>query len=193
MKTLRRWFVWIAAGGLVFVAWAMNSPYWTLWRVHQGLVEKDVAVVEGVVDLERFSASSAAALGGALSSEAAGGGVGGALVSAIGELVGRGLGEAVASEAAGVLREQIAAGALARQLGPLVFHEGFAAVGRVGTTIEGAQVEILGTCRDHEASVVLELQARQGPIFGYPRHYVIVGIEPSSARTLASRCVRGAR
>lgn len=193
MKSLRRWLFVLCTVIVAVAAWVYDSPYFTLWRLHQGLVDKDVAAVERVVVLERFAASSAAALGGALSSEVAGGGIGGAVAAAIGELVGRGVGEAVAPEAAQALRTQIADGALATQLGPLVFHQGLAAVGRVGLTIDGAQVEVLGTCRGHEASVVLVLQARAGPIFGRPRQYVVVGIEPASARRLASDCTQSPR
>jgi hypothetical protein len=63
----------------------------------------------------------------------------------------------------------------------------------VGLTIDGAQVEVLGTCRGHEASVVLVLQARAGPLFGRPRQYVVVGVEPASARRLASDCSQSPR
>jgi hypothetical protein len=192
MKTLRRWFLVISTSVLVIAAWLRESPYWTLWRVHQGLATRDVALVEEFVALERFAASSSAALGGAVSSGVAGGGIGAAMASAIGELVGRGLGEVVAPEAARMLREQIAGGSLEKTLGPFVVHDGLSAVGRVGTTIDGAQVELQGTCRGHEASLVLDLVVRAGPILGHPRHYVIVGIDPASARSLATQCIRGA-
>lgn len=188
MKRLIRLFVVVLVVIAAAAAWLRSSPYWTLLEIHQGLTTKDVARVEQVVALERFAASSAAAMGAAVGNEIGGRDPGGALLGTIAELVGRGVGEAVAKDAARGLRQAITEGSLTRRVGPLEVNEGFAAVGRVATTIEGAQVELLGTCDGSPASVVLELERHDGPLAGHPRSFVLVGIEPGSAKQLGKQC-----
>jgi hypothetical protein len=188
MKTLvRLFFVVLLVVGAV-AAWLRSSPYWTLLEIHQGITTRDVARVEQVVALERFAASSAAAMGAAVGNEIGGSDPGGALLGTIAELVGRGVGEAVAKDAARGLRQAVTDGALERKVGPLEVNEGFAAIGRVASTIDGAQVELLGTCGGAPASIVLDLERHDGPLAGHPRSFVLIGIEPGSAKQLAKQC-----
>lgn len=189
MKTLVRLFFVVLLVVGAAAAWLRSSPYWTLFEIHQGITTRDVARVERVVALERFAASSAAAMGAAVGNEIGGRAPAGALLGTIAELVGRGVGEAVAKDAARGLRQAITDGALERKVGPLEVNEGFAAIGRVGSTIDGAQVELLGTCDGSPASIVLELERHDGPLAGHPRAFVLVGIEPGSAKQLAKQCV----
>jgi hypothetical protein len=188
MKTLGRLFLLILVIVAVGAGWLRSSPHWTLREIHQGLITRDAARIEQVVALERFAASAAAALGAAVGNEIGGRDPGGALLGTIAELVGRGVGEAVAKDAARGLRQAITEGSLTRRVGPLEVNEGFAAIGRVGATIDGAQVELLGTCDGSPASIVLEFERRDGPIAGYPRSFVLIGIEPGSAKQLAKQC-----
>jgi hypothetical protein len=189
MKTLGRLFFVTLLVIAVSGGWLRSSPYWTLLEIHQGISTRDVDRVERVVALERFAASSAAALGAAVGNELGGRVEGGGLLGTIAELVGRGVGEAVAKDAARGLRQAIAEGALERKVGPLEVNEGFAAIGRVASTIDGAQVELLGTCDGSPAGIVLEFERHDGAIAGHPRSFVLVGIEPGSAKQLAKRCV----
>jgi hypothetical protein len=188
MKTIFRFFLVVLVLVAAAAAFVRSSPYWTLLEIHQGITTKDVARVERVVALERFAASSAAAMGAALGNEIGGSDPGGALLGTIAELVGRGVGEAVAKDAARGLRQSITDGSLTRRVGPLEVNEGFAAIGRVASTIDGAQVELRGTCSGSPASIVLELERHDGPIAGHPRSFVLVGIEPGSAKQLAKQC-----
>jgi len=188
MKTLGRLFLLALVVVGVGAGFLRSSPYWTLLEIHQGITTRDVARVEQVVALERFAASSAAAMGAAVGNEIGGTDPGGALLGTIAELVGRGVGEAVAKDAARGLRQSITDGSLTRRVGPLEVNEGFAAIGRVASTIDGAQVELLGTCSGSPASIVLELERHDGPIAGHPRSFVLIGIEPGSAKQLAKQC-----
>lgn len=188
MKTLGRLFLLALVVVGVGAGFLRSSPYWTLLEIHQGITTRDVARVEQVVALERFAASSAAAMGAAVGNEIGGTDPGGALLGTIAELVGRGVGEAVAKDAARGLRQSITDGSLTRRVGPLEVNEGFAAIGRVACTIDGAQVELLGTCSGSPASIVLELERHDGPIAGHPRSFVLIGIEPGSAKQLAKQC-----
>jgi hypothetical protein len=188
MKTLGRLFFLTLLVFAVGGGWLRSSPYWTFVEIHRGISTRDIDRVERVVALERFAASSAAALGAAVGNEIGGHVEGGALLGTIAELVGRGVGEAVAKDAARGLRQAIAEGALERKVGPLEVNEGFAAIGRVASTIDGAQVELLGTCSGSPASIILELERHDGPLAGHPRSFVLVGIEPGSAKRLAKVC-----
>lgn len=191
MKTLKRLFLLAFVVAAVGAGWLRSSPYWTILEIQQGLEHKDVERVERVVALERFSASSTAALGSVVANElgAAGTDPGGQLLGAIAEVIGKGVGEAVARDAARGLRTAIQNGELQRRVGPLEVNAGWQAFGRMATTIDGAQVEIKGTCDGSPASVVLELERHDdGPFGGHPRRFVVVGIEPSSAKALAKQC-----
>ncbi len=188
MKTLVRLFFVVLLVVGAAAAWLRSSPYWALLEIHQGIATRDVARVERVVAFERFAAAAAAAMGAAVGNEIGGRDLGGALLGTIAELVGRGVGEAVAKDAARGLRQAITDGALERKIGPLEVNEGFAAIGRVASTIDGAQVELLGTCNGSPASIVLELERHDGPLAGHPRAFVLIGIEPGSAKQLAKQC-----
>ena len=191
MKTLKRLFLLAFVVMALGAGWLRSSPYWTILEIEQGLEHKDVERVERVVALERFSASSAAAMGSIVASGLGGTGTdpGNQLLGAIAEAIGKGVGEAVAADAARGLRTAIQNGELQRRVGPLEVHAGWQAFGRMATTIDGAQVEIKGTCDGTAASIVLELERHDdGPFGGHPRRFVVVGIEPSSAKDLARQC-----
>lgn len=190
MRSFFRFVLLLAVIAAVAAGWLRSSPYWTLLEIHQGLQARDVERVERVVALERFTASSAAALGAVVANELGGAGTdpAGKLLGALAEVIGKGVGEAVAKDAARGLRTTIEDGELQRRVGPLEVNEGLSAIGRVATTIDGAQVELKGTCDGSPASVVLELERHDGPLAGHPRTFVLVGIEPGSAKTLAKQC-----
>lgn len=191
MQTLKRLFFITFVLVVAAAAWLRSSPVWTLVEISQGVQTKDVARVERVVAFERFSASSTEAMGSLVADQLGGGGSdsGGALLGALVGAVAKGVGDAVAKDAARGLRQAIADGRVERRVGALEVNDGIAAVGRVRETIEGAQIELKGTCDGSPATVVIELERHDdGPFFGHPRRFVVVGIEPTSARALARQC-----
>lgn len=191
MQTLKRLFFITFLLVVCAAAWLRTSPYWTLVEISQGVATKDVARVERVVALERFASSSTQAMG-ALVADGLGVGVADGGSSVLGSLVGavaKGVGDVMAKDAAKGLRRAIAGGRVERSVGPLHMNEGMAAIGRVRETIEGAQIELLGTCDGSPASVIIELERHDdGPFLGHPRRFVVVGVEPASARSLARQC-----
>ena len=80
----------------------------------------------------------------------------------LGSLVGavaKGVGDVMAKDAAKGLRQAIAGGRVERSVGPLHMNEGMAAIGRVRETIEGAQIELLGTCTTFSAGCAALISA----------------------------------
>lgn len=190
-KFLKRLFIFTFVVVVVAAAWLRNSPYWTLVEVHHGIEGKDLGRVERVVDLERFVASSTAVLGTLLAEEFGAGGTdpGGRALGALAGLVSRGVGELVAKDGAKAFRQAVVEGRVERQIGPLQVNDGLRAVGSMANTIDGAVVEVNGTCNGAPASVWLQMERRDdGPFGGLPRRWVVVGVDPESVKTLAAIC-----
>lgn len=191
LRTLKRLFF---LGFVVLVAgaaWLRDSPWWTLVEINNGIQHNDLARVERVVDLERFVSSSTAATGALIGNELGGNGpdAGGKLLGAIAGAIGKGLGDLVAKDGAKALREAVVAGRVERKVGPLEVNQGIDAVGGLHKTIDGAVVEVKGACDGNPASVWLTMERREdGPFGGYPRRWVVVGIEPDGLKELAARC-----
>ena len=190
-RFLKRLIVVAFVLAVVGAGWVRNSPYWTLVEINHGLQNKDLPRIERVVDLERFVASSTAILGTLFAAEVGGGGTdpGGRLIGAVAGAFAKGVGQAVAKEGARSFRQAVLDGRVERDVGPLKVNDGFAAVGMMSSTTEGAVVEIKGTCDNAPASVWLEMERRKdGPFGGWPRRYVVVGVDADSVRTLAAQC-----
>jgi hypothetical protein len=199
MKTLKRLVILAFVVVVAAAAWLRNSPLWALVEVDRGVRERDIERVERAVALERFATSSGAAIGHVVA-DRLGVDVGGspALGSRlIGGLVGafaKGVVEETAKEAARGMRHAIKDGRVEPQLGPLRLQEGLSVVGTWQTTVDGAFIRLDGTCAvgdgpPRPASLVIELERHDdGPFGGYPRRYVIVGVEPDSAKRLAREC-----
>ena len=190
-RTLKRLFF---LGFIVLVAgaaWLRDSPWWTLVEINNGIQHNDLARVERVVDLERFVSSSTAATGALIGNELGGNGpdAGGKLLGALAGAIGKGLGDLVAKDGAKALREAVVSGRVERKVGPLEVNQGLDAVGGLHKTIDGAVVEVKGACDGNPASVWLTMERREdGPFGGYPRRWVVVGIEPDGLKELAARC-----
>lgn len=191
MKKIFRLFVFLLVLAAVGAGWLRDSPYWTLVEIQQGIEQQDTARVERVVALERFSASSTAALAQVFADAAGVNGTdpGSKLLNAIVGAIGEGVGAAVSKEGAKGLRAAIETGQLQRQIGPLEVNQGLEAVGPMRSTIDGALVEVKGTCKGSPATLRLVLERHEdGPFGGRPRRYVLVGVDPESARELARQC-----
>ncbi len=191
MKTLFRLAV-VVVVLLAGVALALrDSPYWTPLEIQRGLQDRDVARVERAVALERFSRSSTEVLGSLLAADVGIGGddIGSKALSALVGAVAERIGGAMSRESAQEMRRAIREGRLERRIGPFEINDGFDAIGRVSTTIDGGTLEIRGHCDDVDASLVLLLERYDDGIFGgRPRRYVVVGIDADSGRTLAKQC-----
>ncbi len=191
MKSLSRIFVILLLGLAAAAFLLRDSPLWTPLEIQRGLEARDVARVERVVDLERFAASATAAMGSVVADQMgvagddAGSRVLGALVQAGAEV----LGHSMAREAAQEMRRGIADGNLERRIGPFIVNDGLAAFGPVHITIEGATLELKGTCDGTDATLVLELERiEDGPFGGHPHRHVLVGVDAASGKRLARLC-----
>ncbi|MDP2342414.1 MAG: hypothetical protein Q8O67_15770 [Deltaproteobacteria bacterium] len=191
MKSLIRLVVVVVLLLAVAAFFLRDSPYWTPLEIQRGLEERNVDRVERVVALERFSASSTAALASLFADElgVAGGDLGSQLLGALVGAVGQRVGDAVARESAQEMRRAIREGRLERSIGPFRINEGFDAIGGVTTSIDGGTLELKGKCGDADASLVLLLERHDdGPFGGRPRRYMVVGIDQESGRNLAKQC-----
>ena len=168
-----------------------DSPWWTPLEIQRGLDERNVERLERVVALERFSASSTQALASLLASElgVSGDDLGSKLLGALVGAVATSVSESTARESAQEMRRAIREGRLDRSVGPFHVHEGLDAIGAVTTSIDGATLELKGKCGDADASLVLLLERHDdGPFGGYPRRYLVIGIDQQSGKDLARQC-----
>jgi hypothetical protein len=195
MKTLKRLFIVVFLLAAVGAFWLRSSPLWTILEVHQSIQNRDVPRLERVIAVERFAASSASAIGASVKSElgVSGKEAGSALLGGLVDLVAKGVGDAVAKDAAIGLRRAVKDGTVQRKIGPLEVNEGIEALGGFRLTIDGAHVDVRGVCNGAPAGITLELERHAGILGGYPRSYVIVGIEPTSAAMLMRDCAAAAR
>ncbi len=190
-RTIKRLFILTFVVVVAAAAWVRDSPYWTLVEINHGMQSKDVARIERVVDLEKFVSSSTQTLGTIFAEEVGGGGsdAGGKMLGALAGAFAKGLGDAMAKQGAKAFRQAVVDGRVDRKVGPLQVNEGFEAVGGMHKTIDGAVVEVKGTCDGTAASVWLQMDRREdGPFGGYPRRWVVVGIDPDSVKDLAAHC-----
>lgn len=194
MKTLLRLVVVVilllAVGAFIL----RDSPWWTPFEIQRGLDDRDVERVERVIALERFSASSTAAMASLVAAELGvsaepGADFGSKALAALVGVVATGVGEATARESAQHMRRAIREGRVEHSIGPFHINEGFGALGHVSTTIDGGTLELKGRCGDVDASLVLLLERHDdGPFGGRPSRYLVTGVELDSARTLAKQC-----
>lgn len=191
MKSFFRFLVVVVLLLGVAAFFLRDSPYWTPLEIQRGLDEKDVARVERVVAFERFSASATGVMGAVVADRmgVTGTDVGSRVLGALVGVVANGIGESVARDAAKEMRKAIADGRLERRIGPFLVNEGLSAFGAVSTTIDGATLELKGTCDGKDASLVLLMERNDdGVLGGRPRRYVVVGVEPESGKALARQC-----
>jgi hypothetical protein len=176
----------IGAGAL----WAWQSPYYALWQIHRGLEERDPIRVERYVDLEAL-VRAAAEITGALAKEQIGTGgsdLGSQVLGALVGAVARQVGDAAALQGAMELRRAIQDGRVHRSVGPFVVHDGLSALGTMQRFSRTALVELKGTCQGNEASVRTVFEVRDGLTFGWPKKWVLVGVDSESLKVLARQC-----
>ncbi len=195
MKTIKRFLFVAFVLATVGAFWLRSSPLWTLIEVQQSIQNRDVERLERVVAVERFASSSVVAFGAGIKSQlgVSGGDVGSAILGGIVDVVAKGVGDAVAKDAARGLRQAVKEGTVQRRIGSLELNQGVEAFGGFALTIDGALVDVRGTCAGKPATVTLELERHEGILAGYPRSYVIVGVEPNSAAALARDCAAAAK
>lgn len=199
MKSLFRFLVVAVLVLGVAAFFVRDSAYWTALEIQRGLDDHDVARVERVVALERFSASATVTMGAVVADQlgVAGDDPGSKLLGAVVGAIASGVGDATAKDAAKEMRKAIKDGRLERRIGPFVVAEGAAALGAVSSTIDGATLELKGTCdgpggRDgagNDATLLLVMERHDdGLLGGRPRRYVVVGVDPESGKRLARQC-----
>jgi hypothetical protein len=172
---------------------AYQSPYYALYNVDKGLKERDVVRVETYVDLEEV-VKSTAALFGALAAEEVGGAnkdLGSRVLGAIIGGVAQGVGEAAALQGAVELRKAIQDGRVDRAFGPFVVDTGVSAFGGIEVHDRTALVTLNGSCgKNIDAQLRTVWNVRDGATFGYPKRWVLVGVDTESAKQLSKNCPR---
>ncbi|OGQ14098.1 MAG: hypothetical protein A2138_21370 [Deltaproteobacteria bacterium RBG_16_71_12] len=181
----------IAAAGAL-LAW--QSPYYSLWQIDRGLDDKDLGRVERYVDLEALVKASVQVTG-ALATEQAGVGgtdLGSALLGALVGVVAAQVGDAAAPAGAAELRRAVVEGRVTRALGPFTVNPGWRALGGVATQGERAVVDLEGTCHGTSARLGMVFERRDaalfGPSVGWPKKWVLVGVDADSVKALAKTC-----
>ncbi len=191
MKSLFRFLVVAILVLGVAAFFVRDSAYWTVLEIQRGLDDKDVDRVERVVAFERFSASATSTMGAVVADQlgVAGNDTGSKLLAAVVGAVAGGVGEATARENAKEMRRAIKDGRLERRIGPFEVNEGAAALGAVTSTIDGAHLELKGTCDGKDATLLLVMERHDdGLLGGRPRRFVVVGVDPESGKQLARQC-----
>lgn len=175
--------------------WAWQSPYFALQQIDQGFNEKDPGRVERYVDLEAL-VKAAVEVTAAIATEELGAGgkdLGSAIVGSLVGAVAKGVGEAASVEGAMELRRAIQQGSVSRALGPFVINEGWQAVGGIQKFDESALVTLKGKCEGNEASMRVVFEERSGDMaLGYPKKWVLVGVDKDSVKELGKQCRRPA-
>lgn len=170
--------------------WLWQSPYFALHQIDQGLAENDPVRVERYVDLEAL-VKAAVDVTAALATEELG--VGGKDLGSqiLGSLVGavaKGVGEAASVQGAMELRRAIQEGRVSRALGPFTVHEGWKALGGIQKFDQSAFVTLNGTCNGAETSLRVAFEEKDGPTFGYPKKWVLTGVDKESLVALGKAC-----
>lgn len=187
--------VLILAGIGYGALWAWQSPYFALQQINQGLEEKDPIRVERYVDLEAL-VKAAVEVTAAIATEELGAGgkdLGSAIVGSLVGAVAKGVGEAAAPDGARELRRAIQQGNVSRSLGPFVVDEGWRALGGIQKFDRSALVTLNGKCDGKEASMRVMFEEREGDMFlGYPKKWVLIGVDKDSLKELGKACQRPA-
>ena len=188
---MKKLFTLLVLVGLGYGAlWLWQSPYFALTQIDRGITEKDPARVERYVDLEAL-VRAAVDVTAALAKEELG--VGGTDLGSrvLGSLVGavaQGVGEAASVQGAMEVRRAIQEGRMQRSLGPFVLHDGWKALGGIQKFDDSALVTLNGTCEGNDSSVRVMFEERDGPTFGYPKKWVLVGVDADSIKLLGKTC-----
>ncbi len=190
MKTIKRLLFLAVVTVVAAGAWFLQSPLYALYQVREGVREHNVERVEKVVAFERFATSTGAAAGEVVADAFGLGGddLGSTLLRNVIGIASKGAVQESAKQIANGMRGAIKDGRVEPRIGALALNDGFSVLGDMQSTKEGAYVKLHGTCDKKPASIVLELERKDGPIMGLPRSYIITGIEPRSAKLLAKEC-----
>lgn len=188
---MKKLFAVLVLGGLGYGAlWLWQSPYFALNQIDQGLADKDPVRVERYVDLEAI-VRAAVDVTAALAKEelgVAGEDVGSKLLGSLVGAVAQGVGDAAALQGAMEIRRAIQQGRMSKAFGPFVVHDGWRALGEQQRFARSALVTLHGSCAVHEAAVQVVFEERDGPTFGYPKKWVLVGVDADSVKALGKAC-----
>jgi hypothetical protein len=173
--------------------WAWQSPYFALHQIDQGLNEKDPVRVERYVDLEAL-VKAAVEVSAAIATEELGVGgkdLGSAILGSLVGAVAKGVGEAASVEGAMELRRAIQRGNVSRALGPFVVDDGWRALGGIQKFDASALVTLNGKCEGNDATIRVMFEEREGDLaLGYPKKWVLVGVDKESLQALGKTCRR---
>ena len=191
MKTLRRLVILAVLVALGYGALSLwQSPLFALYEIKKGLDEHDAVRVERYVDLEKMVAAGSDVVG-ALAKEKIGvngGDLGSQILGAIVGAVANKAGEAAAIEGAMEVRRAIQRGDMKPAVGPFVVDDGFAAFGGMQSFSQSAIVDLNGHCNGHEAVLRAVFEERDGATLGWPKRWVLVGIDKGSLPARARAC-----
>ena len=188
---MKKLFVLFVLVGLGYGAlWLWQSPYFALQQIDQGIADNDPVRVERYIDLEVL-VRAAVQVSAALAKEelgVAGTDLGSSLLGSLVGAVAQGVGEAAALQGAMTVRKAIQQGRMQKSLGPFVVHEGWRALGSTQKFDDSALVTLNGSCAGQDASVRVVFEQRDGPSFGYPKKWVLVGVDKDSIVLLGKTC-----
>jgi hypothetical protein len=177
------------------VLWTWQSPYFALQQIDQGLDEKDPGRVERYVDLEAL-VKAAVEVTAAMATEELGVGgkdLGSAILGSLVGAVAKGVGEAASVEGAVELRRAIQQGNVSRAVGPFVVADGWSALGGIQKFDQSALVTLNGKCEGNDASLRVMFEERDGDMaLGYPKKWVLIGVDKDSLKELGKTCRRPA-
>jgi hypothetical protein len=177
--------------GLAYGAqWLWQSPYFALREIDRGISERDPVRVERYVDLEAL-VRAAVDVTAALAKEELGIGgtdLAGKLLGVLVGTVAQGVGDAASVQGAMEVRRAIHEGRMTKALGPFVLHDGWRALGGVEIFDKSALVSLNGACGGTEARVRVVFEEREGANFGYPKKWVLVGVDADSIKLLGKAC-----
>lgn len=170
--------------------WLWQSPYFALWKINEGLAARDPVRVEEYADLEAFVKATAEVAGALATQEIGVGGddLGSKILGSLVGTVAKAVGENVAVRGANELRVAIREGHVEKAIGPFKVKDGFAALGAVSMIERSATVTLNGSCKQQDATLTLVFEQRDGPTFGYPKKWVLWGVDTDSAKILAKTC-----
>ena len=175
----------------VAVLMVREHPFFSLMRLDDALDRRALVDVERYIDLDAVAASTVRVLAAQTKLAA---GVGGAdrgskVASAVVDAIGALAGAASAEVGADVLRSAVTEGRVARGLGPFVVDSGWRAFGDVQHLGDTALVTLHGHCGQNAANLRVVMNRREnGPFFGHPNDWKIVGVDDVGIEALAQAC-----
>lgn len=188
---IRKFLLLIVTVGIIYgTQWLWQSPYFALREIDQGIREKDPGRVERYVDLEAL-VRAVVDVTAALAKEELGIGgtdLGGKLLGVFVGAVAQGVGEATSVRGAMELRRAIQEGRMHKALGPFMLHDGYKALGGIEIFGKSALVSLNGACNGTEARVRVVFQEHDGATFGYPKKWLLVGVDADSIKLLGKAC-----